>query len=125
LDIPKAVLSDRPSGLVEDEVLSRRADPDHAGRHLYELTPAGRELWPVLHAMLVWGGRHRAPNSRVFSHASCGTLLDELARCPNCRLTPAPGDIVTSAQSGRGRLRNDPVAVVLRVPHRLLEPLEV
>src|SRR5438105_3013102 len=39
---------------------------------LYELTPAGRDLWPALHALLVWGGRHRTPNSRVFIHAACG-----------------------------------------------------
>ena len=65
LDIPKAVLADRLRGLVDDGLLERRADPQHAGRHLYELTPAGRDLWPALHALLVWGGRHRAPNARV------------------------------------------------------------
>src|SRR6266545_1965551 len=45
LDVPKAVLSDRLSGLVDDGILERRPDPDRAGRHLYELTAAGRELW--------------------------------------------------------------------------------
>ena len=44
LDIPKAVLSDRLSGLADDGILERRRDPDHAGRHIYELTPAGRRL---------------------------------------------------------------------------------
>ncbi len=38
LDVPKAVLSDRLSGLVEHGILERRPDPDHAGRSLYELT---------------------------------------------------------------------------------------
>jgi DNA-binding HxlR family transcriptional regulator len=50
LDVPKAVLSARLAGLVREGVMERRPDPDHAGRHLYELTAAGRELWPVLHA---------------------------------------------------------------------------
>src|SRR5881628_6180 len=72
LDIPKAVLADRLRGLVEDGILERRPDPDHAGRHLYELTPAGLDLWPVLRALLAWGGRHRGLNSRVFKHADCG-----------------------------------------------------
>ena len=49
LDVPKAVLSDRLSGLVDDGILERRPDPDRTGRHLYELTAAGRDLWPVLH----------------------------------------------------------------------------
>ena len=52
LDIPKAVLSDRLSGLVDDGILERRPDPDHAGRHLYELTAAGRDLWPAVSELL-------------------------------------------------------------------------
>src|SRR5215472_18693260 len=85
LDIPKAVLSDRLSGLVEDGILDRRPDPRHAGRHLYELTAAGRDLWPALHALLTWGDRYRSPNSRVFRHAACGTALDARAYCAACR----------------------------------------
>ena len=124
LDIPKAVLSDRLAGLVEDGVLERRPDPEHAGRHLYELTAAGRDLWPVVHALVVWGGRHRYPNAREFKHATCGTLLDESGACPVCKVTPAPGDIVMALRRGRGNLRDDPVARALRSPRRLLEPLE-
>src|SRR5436853_1632448 len=59
LDIPKAVLTERLRRLVEDGVLSRAPDPSHSGRHLYVLTPAGRDLWPALHALLSWGERHR------------------------------------------------------------------
>ena len=39
LDIPKAVLSERLGWLTENGVLKRQPDPNHAGRHLYELTP--------------------------------------------------------------------------------------
>jgi DNA-binding HxlR family transcriptional regulator len=124
LDVPKAVLSDRLNGLVRDGVLERRPDPDHAGRHVYELTAMGRDLWPVLYSLLVWGGRHRRPNSRVFHHAACGTALDDRGACPRCGVTPDPGDIVTAPRRGRGRLRDDPVSVALRTPHRLLEPIE-
>jgi DNA-binding HxlR family transcriptional regulator len=125
LDVPKAVLSDRLSGLVEHGILERRSDPDHAGRYLYELTATGRELWPVLHALVVWADRNSFPNSRLFRHAACGTELDDAADCPACGMTPAVDDIVTEPRSGRGRHREDPVAVALRGPHRLLEPLEV
>jgi DNA-binding HxlR family transcriptional regulator len=125
LDIPKAVLSDRLHGLVEHGILERRPDPDHAGRSLYELTDAGRELWPVLHSLLVWSERHSGTNSRLFRHALCGTELDAAADCPACGITPAVEDIVTEPRAGRARRREDPVAVALRVPHRMLEPLEV
>ncbi len=127
LDVPKAVLSDRLAGLVEEGVLERRPDPEHAGRHLYELTAAGRDLWPVIYALLVWGGRHRHPNSRVFKHASCGTVLDDGGACPTCKLTPDPAEIVMELRRGRGQARSeprdDPVAMALRLPHRLLDPV--
>jgi DNA-binding HxlR family transcriptional regulator len=71
---PKAALCDRLSDRVDDGVLERRPDPEHARRHFYELTSAGRDLWPALRALLVWGNRHRAPNSRDFKHAGCETL---------------------------------------------------
>jgi DNA-binding HxlR family transcriptional regulator len=125
LDIPKAVLSDRLGGLVEDCIVARRPDPDHAGRHLYELTPAGRDLWPVLHALLVWGDHHREPNSRVFKHSRCGTVLDDTGACPTCHTRPEPSEIVSEPRRGLGKRRTDPVAVALRGPHQLLEPLKV
>lgn len=124
LEIPKAVLSDRLAGLVDQDILDRRPDPRHAGRHLYELTPAGRDLWPVLTALLAWGDRHRHPNSRVFKHAACGTRLDDAGHCPECQVAPTPEDIITARRRGRGGGRRDPVSLALREPHRLLEPLE-
>jgi DNA-binding HxlR family transcriptional regulator len=127
LDIPKGILSDRLSGLVQDGIFTRRPDPAHRGRQLYELTAAGRDLWPVVSALLSWGSRHRRPNSRVLRHAKCGTLLDERGHCPSCDRCPAPGEIVTEPRPGsrREKGRTDPVAVALREPHRLLEPLEL
>jgi DNA-binding HxlR family transcriptional regulator len=124
LDVPKAVLSDRLSGLVEDGILERRPDPDRPGRQVYELTAAGRDLWPVLHSLLVWGGRHRFPNSRVFRHVACGAEIDERGACPTCGVTPGPEDLEMATRRGRAILRDDPVALALREPHRLLEPVE-
>jgi DNA-binding HxlR family transcriptional regulator len=122
LDVPRGVLSDRLTGLVEDGVLERVPDPDRPGRHVYELTAAGRDLWPVVHSLLAWGRRHRGSNSRIFEHAPCRTELDDRGACPACGTTPDPDDIVSVPRRGRGR-RGDPVAEALRVPHRLLEPI--
>jgi DNA-binding HxlR family transcriptional regulator len=124
LDVPKAVLSDRLSGLVENGILERKPDPDRPGRQIYELTAAGRDLWPVLHSILVWGDRHRYPNSRVFRHAVCGTQIEDRGACPTCGVVPGPEDLEMVTRRGRGTLRDDPVAVALREPHRLLEPVE-
>ena len=124
LDIPKAVLAERLSSLTDAGILDRRRDPAHAGRHVYELTAAGRDLWPALHALLMWGDRHRAPNSRRFRHASCGTLLDRAGACATCQVTPGPEDIMTERLPGRAALRDDPVSAALRAPHRLLDPIK-
>ena len=124
LDIPRAVLAERLAGLVDSGILDRRPDPDRAGRPIYELTGAGRELWPVLYALVVWGDRHRYRNARTYKHAVCGTPLDARGGCPECGVTPAPKNILTVPRRGRGRSRSDPVALALRKPHRLLEPID-
>jgi DNA-binding MarR family transcriptional regulator len=118
------VLSDRLGGLVDDGILERRPDPHHAGRHVYELTAQGRDLWPALHALLVWGRRHRAASGRVYKHAPCGTPLDDGGRCGTCGLTPGPEDVLTELRGRRRSVRNDPVAAALRAPHRLLDPID-
>jgi DNA-binding HxlR family transcriptional regulator len=125
LDIPKAVLSDRLSSLVADGVLERVPDPEHGGRYLYRLTPSGEELWPALHALISWGSRHRQLGSRIYAHASCQAALDDEGRCSRCGQTPGPEEIITEPRKGRESIRTDPVAVALRGPHRLLEPLNV
>jgi DNA-binding HxlR family transcriptional regulator len=124
LDIPKAVLSDRLHGLVNEGVLERKPDPDRRGRHIYELTPAGRDLWPVVHALLTWSTSHRRQNSRTFRHATCGTELAAGAVCPTCGVAPDLGEIVTAPRRGRKQVRQDPVALVMRKPRRMLEPIE-
>jgi DNA-binding HxlR family transcriptional regulator len=125
LDVPKAVLSERLSSLVEHGIFERRPDPEHQRRHFYELTDAGRELWPVLKALMIWGDQHRYPSSQLFRHATCGCRLDDQAACSACKLTPPVEDVVVELRPGRGTLRDDPVTVALREPHRMLEPLDV
>lgn len=121
LDIPKAILSSRLSSLVADGILTRLPDPEHGGRHLYELTDAGRDLWPVVHALIVWGDRHRERSGRGFEHAACGTPLDDAGSCPRCGLTPGPEDVLMVPL--RESAREDPVAEALRERHRMLDPL--
>lgn len=123
LDIPKAVLSERLNGLVEDGILERLPDPRHAGRNLYQLTQAGRDLWPALHALLMWGNRYRQLNAQLFKHAACGIALDDSGACPGCGVTPPPEGILTEPL--RQTKRDDPVAIALRRPHRLLKSIQV
>lgn len=61
LGIAPDVLSDRLSTLVEHGILERRAyrEAGERERDEYVLTDAGRDLTPVLVAMLDWGDEHR------------------------------------------------------------------
>ena len=121
------MLSTRLQTLVEAGVLERRADPGHAGRHLYELTDAGKALWPAVYTLRAWGERFAAGDggpSRVFTHDQCGRPLDEVARCGTCGCVPRPENVIVSPVSKPGpHSRTAPVALGLLRPHRLLDAL--
>lgn len=121
LDIPKAILASRLNALIADGVLERLPDPEHRGRHLYQLTETGRDLWPAVHALMVWGDRYRGGNRRVFQHAICGIRLDDTGLCPRCGIAPGPADVLMVPV--RETRRDDPVAQALRQPHRMLNPV--
>lgn len=123
LDVPRAMLVERLATLVDSGILERSPDPDHAARHLYDLTPVGRDLWPALHALLSWGARLAGPNSLRFLHLACDTEIDDHGHCPACRLTPSPSDIATEPRNSEPGGRTDPVATALRQRHTLLQPL--
>ncbi|MGW4592029.1 winged helix-turn-helix transcriptional regulator [Amycolatopsis thermoflava] len=124
LDIPRAVLTDRLKSLVAAGLLERRPRPSG---HEYVLTERGIALWPAVFALAQWGEHEFGPPAgprRVFSHADCGTAVTESGLCPRCRTIPGPADLMVSLGPGaKPGLRDDPVSVALREPHRLLTPL--
>src|ERR1700743_3122140 len=58
---PREPLALRLRKLEEAGVIERRQYSDHPPRDEYLLTPAGRELTPVLTALREWGERHVTP----------------------------------------------------------------
>jgi DNA-binding HxlR family transcriptional regulator len=124
LDIPRAVLTSRLNALVADGIVERR--PYRRGRDEFVLTPSGEELWPAVHALMQWGERHRSPAGprRLFSHTVCGTDLTATGYCPACDRTPGPAELEMRLGPGTtAPLRDDPVTLALREPHRLMQPL--
>ena len=98
---PRDVLTSRLRRLVDAGVLTRRRYSERPPRFEYRLTPAGRELRPVLLTLMAWGDKHvRRTPSVVFEH-SCGAGLEPVVVCRACggevghdELTPhfdAPG----------------------------------
>jgi DNA-binding HxlR family transcriptional regulator len=124
LDIPRAVLVERLTTLVDAGLLERR--PYRTGRDEYLPTERATALWPAMLALLEWGERYCAAaggRRRFYRHVSCGTDLDAEGRCPNCGHCPGPAEVETRQGPGALNLREDPVSVALREPHRLLTPL--
>src|SRR6478672_5978282 len=58
LGIATNVLSQRLSTLVDEGIAERRRYSEHPERFEYRLTQKGRELLPVVLALLRWGDRH-------------------------------------------------------------------
>jgi DNA-binding HxlR family transcriptional regulator len=124
LGVPRAVLAARLQSLTQAGVLSRRRYQESPSREEYLLTERGRELWPVIRALSVWGQDYQANGpTYVFGHADCGSDLDDAGRCPRCAVPVPPQDVQMRPGNGRPRNPDDPVTRALRTPHRLLEPL--
>jgi DNA-binding HxlR family transcriptional regulator len=127
LDAPRTVLSARLQSLVDTGLLERRADPQHAGRSLYDLTPAGLALWPAVYALGAWGARFARGDEgpRVFfRHELCGRPLGDTARCETCGRVPDPSEVIIGPlDPAIPPARRDPVALGLARQHRLLDQL--
>ena len=58
LGVTRHVLAARLKQLVEDGVLERNAYSQKPLRYAYSLTDKGRDLFPIVVALLQWGDRH-------------------------------------------------------------------
>jgi len=59
--IPRNLLADRLRDLEAHDLVARRELPPPAARSVYELTPSGQALLPVIGALAQWGLTHLPP----------------------------------------------------------------
>jgi DNA-binding HxlR family transcriptional regulator len=95
LGVAHNVLSDRLSRLTEAGVFERRRYQERPDRYEYHLTRQGKDLWPVLMALLLWGDRYLAPDGPplLALHRSCGGRLTPQLSCAECGAALGPGDV--------------------------------
>ncbi|MBT2442755.1 helix-turn-helix transcriptional regulator [Streptomyces sp. ISL-36] len=126
LRLPRAVLADRLTTLIDAGVLERL--PDTGRREVYGLTPKGIALWPAVRALTTWGdafhGVAGGPR-RVFRHATDDAPIGDDGRCTDCGRPVEVGDILVTPGPGLAPAAedDDPVTRALARPHRLLRPL--
>jgi DNA-binding PadR family transcriptional regulator len=66
-------------------VLERSQYSDRPPRHEYRLTPAGRELLPVLLSLGDWGDRHLYSDEPPVTYEhTCGETFQPLMTCAAC-----------------------------------------
>lgn len=98
LGIARPVLSERLTRLVDAGVLERTRYNEHPPRFDYRLTAMGRELSPILVALMQWGDRHlhdgRPPT--VLEHTVCHQPLDARLFCSTCGRRLAAHEIAAS-----------------------------
>lgn len=78
LGIAPNMLTRRLEALVESGIFERRQYSEHPPRHEYVLTERGKDLWPVIVSLMVWGNKHFAPKGEVvlLADVATGKLAD-------------------------------------------------
>lgn len=63
--IASNILADRLKRLSAAGLLTRRPDPEHQQKRIYDLTEAAIQLVPLLAQMAAWGRRHTSPSREL------------------------------------------------------------
>ncbi len=99
LGVARNVLQSRLERLVEEGILERRLYQERPKRYEYRLTDKGRDLYPVLVALLQWGDRYLADAegpSLILEHRDCGAGV-------GVQLVDADGHVLQSLRDVRRR----------------------
>jgi DNA-binding HxlR family transcriptional regulator len=99
LRISRGILTDRLQLLVEHEILDRVRYQERPDRYEYRLTDKGRDLFPVLMALMHWGDKWLSKAQVggapvVVMHASCGHDITGPLRCAHCAEPVSARDVV-------------------------------
>jgi DNA-binding HxlR family transcriptional regulator len=91
---PRDTMAARLRALVEAGILERRQYSEHPARFEYFLTPAGRDLYPVILTLMHWGDAYLAGEGgppMVLEHR-CGHTLGAQLVCEGCGGVIVAGD---------------------------------
>jgi len=85
LGIARNILSDRLGTLVEHGIVDRVKYQDHPERFEYRLTDKGRDLFPVIAALMAWGDKWASPLGKPIDLVhECGHVATPTVVCDAC-----------------------------------------
>ena len=101
LGIAKNILTNRLNKLVELDVVERVPYTDARDWNDYRLTRKGRDLFPVISALMAWGDKYEAPDGPpvIFEH-ECGHAAGHKLVCAYCGDDVVPRGIKVIAGPG-------------------------
>ncbi len=112
LGIARNILSDRLNTLVEHDIVERVKYMDHPERYEYLLTEQGRDLFPVIAALMAWGDRWAAPEGPplLLKHR-CGRHGNAQVVCSECGEPMGIDDVRANVGPGWRPMSPDPSVV--------------
>ena len=118
LGAPRAVLTDRLSTLVEQDLLVRvpyQAEGERQ-RHEYRLTRKGRDLYPTLVALMQWGDTYLSdgPPPLELQHRDCGAAVHLELHCEAGHTVAGPREVQPVRAVGGTRAPVSPGAPAAR-----------
>ena len=96
LGVTRHLLAGRLRKLVAAGILERVRYQEKPARYEYRLTEKGRDLYPVIVALLRWGDRWMADAAGpplTLVHKSCGHAMHPALVCPECGEPVGPRDV--------------------------------
>ncbi|GAT69208.1 transcriptional regulator [Planomonospora sphaerica] len=114
---PRQVLSARLARLVEEGLLRKvpYREPGQRQRDEYRLTEMGRDLYPIMVALMHWGDRYRSGSGGppvLLTHRGCGALVEQRFRCAEGHEVAGPREI--TPLPGPGALNVAPAVAAAR-----------
>jgi DNA-binding HxlR family transcriptional regulator len=93
---PRDVLTARLRRLEELGIVERQQYEERPVRYEYRLTAAGKDLRPVIWALMDWGNKHvmDEPWPLVLQH-SCGEVFEPRTHCAACGEAVDPRELTT------------------------------
>jgi DNA-binding HxlR family transcriptional regulator len=93
------ILADRLRKLIDNGIVTKTVVPEDARRFDYTLTAKGKDLFPVLMAVMAWGDKWASGDDGPLidiKHALCGKKTKPGSVCSACGEKLLPKDLVTS-----------------------------
>jgi DNA-binding HxlR family transcriptional regulator len=113
LGIARNILADRLRKLVERGLIEKWKEPNSSGRGNYRLTHKGKDLFPIIMALVAWGDRWEAPNGPpiIFQHRPDWHAAQPTVICAKCGEVLKAKDIQPQIGPGAGSTAALPITL--------------